>query len=192
MENTESDDKNKDFHTVDYVPEIKDRPLYQSFDLPECPGIFAGEYPGNLDENIAKRKINQMIQFGINHFIDLTEENELAPYKHLLPSNATYIRFPIRDRHTPESIDQVHNLLSRLKEIKKNDGFIYIHCWGGVGRTGTILGCLIADFLDIKDLNEVLKILRRNFSKMPKASYRKTPENKYQIRFINDYIQSLS
>ena len=24
-------------------------------------------------------------------------------------------------------------------------GVVYVHCWGGVGRTGTVVGCLLAD-----------------------------------------------
>ena len=24
-------------------------------------------------------------------------------------------------------------------------GAVYVHCWGGVGRTGTVVGCLLAD-----------------------------------------------
>lgn len=183
--------ENNIIRTVDYVPEIKDRPLYQSYKIVECPCIFAGEYPGNVDEDVAKCKINQIVTFGIKHFIDLTEENELAPYSQLLPENTVYTRFPIRDTRTPKSIDQVHELVDKLKEISKNNENIYIHCWGGVGRTGTIVGCLIADVLNIKNINEVLKILRKNFSQMPKASFRRTPENKYQINFIKNYIESM-
>ena len=22
---------------------------------------------------------------------------------------------------------------------------VYVHCWGGIGRTGTVIGCLLAD-----------------------------------------------
>lgn len=38
-----------------------------------------------------------MLHFGVRHFVDLTEEGELKPYSHLLPKDATYMRFPIRD-----------------------------------------------------------------------------------------------
>jgi protein-tyrosine phosphatase len=41
-------------------------------------------------------------------------------------------------------------------------GYTYIHCWGGVGRTGTIVGCLKArELKDYKDL-DVLQVLRKN------------------------------
>lgn len=171
-------------------PEFKDRPIYQSYSLSECFGIFAGEYPGSLDEDHAKLKIDQLIQFGIRHFIDLTEEGELNPYNHLLPDYVTHTRFPIRDCHAPNSIDDVNNLLNMIKEIKKEDGYVYIHCWGGVGRTGTIVACLLAKFNKITNPNQALKILRKNFAKMPKASYRKSPENKEQVNFVKNFIQS--
>ena len=50
------------------------RPLYQSY----CGhnGIFAGEYPGDRSEDIARQRVEQMYNFGVRYFIDLTEERE--------------------------------------------------------------------------------------------------------------------
>jgi hypothetical protein len=51
------------------------RPLHQSYEVSVAGGaVYAGEYPGDKDEEIAKQKIERMHHFGIRHFIDLTEE----------------------------------------------------------------------------------------------------------------------
>lgn len=162
------------------------RPLYQSYYIQEK-NIFAGEYPGDKSKDVASRKINQMIHFGVRHFIDLTEEGELAPYEQLLPQGCTHTRFPIRDVSAPKSVDYAQQIIDRINELsKRNDGYVYIHCWGGVGRTGTIVGCYLAS----DNYDSTMKILRYVFSAMPKASHRVTPETKEQENFIRKFIDS--
>ena len=114
--------------------------MNQSYEV-SCYGgaVFAGEYPGDKYGEKATEKLKHMHHFGIRHFIDLTEEGELAPYSHLLPSDTTYTRFPIRDCGAPKSIESVQRLLLRIEELKKMEGYVYVHCWGGVGRIGTIV-----------------------------------------------------
>ena len=166
------------------------RPLHQSYEVWGNGIIYAGEYPGDKNGEIAKQKIERMYHFGVRHFIDLTEEGELRPYNHLLPSDTTYTRFPITDCGAPKSIESVQRLLLRIEELKKMDGYVYVHCWGGVGRTGTIIACYLAQNWDEPDLNKTLEMLRRNFSKMPKSAYRETPETKEQIDFIERFINT--
>ena len=166
-------------------------PLKQSFYVGE--NIFAGEYPGAIDEAVAKAKIWQMTQFGVHHYIDLTEEGELCPYAHLLPSDTSYTRFPIRDVSVPNSIEEVKNLIEHINELSaRNDGYVYIHCWGGVGRTGTIVACYLAQHMEYPTLEKVLSQLRTRFTEMPKSAYRRTPETSEQDQFVQKYIQSIS
>ncbi len=163
------------------------RPLYQSYYL-YTRNIFAGEYPGDKYGEKAEKKINQMVHFGVRHFIDLTEEGELRPYSHLLPKDCTYTRFPIRDVGIPDSVESVNHLIDHIQELsKRDDGYVYIHCWGGVGRTGTIVGCYLADGNFERAMND----LRYCFSRMPKSSHRVTPETKEQEDFIKKYIESM-
>lgn len=166
------------------------RPLNQSYEVYGNGVIYAGEYPGDKNEEVAKRKIKQMHRFGIRHFIDLTEEGELTPYSHLLPDDTTYTRFPIRDRCAPKSVEAVKGLLLHIEELKKRDGYVYVHCWGGVGRTGTIVACYIAQNQEEPDLQYTLELLRKYFSKMPKSAYRESPERQEQIDFIAQFINT--
>ena len=177
------------------------RPLYQSYYL-KTRNIFAGEYPGDKYDEKALAKINQMVHFGVRHFIDLTEEGELCPYSHLLPQNCTYTRFPIRDVNVPSSVESVSSLIAHIQELSKRDnGFVYIHCWGGVGRTGTIVGCYLAEDIKKSSCNQsiaddeltenVMRKLRYCFSQMPKSLHRVTPETKEQEVFIKKYIEGI-
>ena len=167
------------------------RPLHQSYEVSVAGGaVYAGEYPGDKYGEKATEKLKRMYHFGIRHFIDLTEEGELCPYNHLLPSDTTYTRFPIPDCGVPKSIESVRRLLLRIEELKKMDGYVYLHCWGGVGRTGTIAACYLFQNEEEPDLNKTLEVLRGRFSEMPKSAYRETPETKEQINFIEQFINS--
>ena len=165
------------------------RPLHQSYYLHGY--LFAGEYPGDKDEEVAKQKIKQMVHFGVKHFVDLTEEGELRPYSHLLPKGTTYLRFPIPDCGVPQSVESVNRLLDKIADFEKMDGYTYIHCWGGVGRTGTIVGCLKARELQLCGHEyDALTVLRNFFRDMPKSAYRKTPETAEQEAFIRAFERS--
>ena len=167
------------------------RPLHQSYEVSVAGGaVYAGEYPGDKNGELAKNKIAHMYHFGIRHFIDLTEEGELQPYSHLLPADTTYTRFPIRDCGAPSSVESVQRLLLRIEELKKMEGYVYLHCWGGVGRTGTIVACYLSQDAEEPNLCHILEELRNHFSEMPKAAYRETPETEEQKDFIKRFINA--
>jgi ADP-ribosylglycohydrolase/protein-tyrosine phosphatase len=165
------------------------RPIYQSYRVEGC--IYAGEYPGDKDEETAKKKIQQMVHFGIRHFVDLTEEGELRPYQHLLPEGVTYLRYPIRDCDVPKSMGAVNRLMNKIEDFAKMDGLTYIHCWGGVGRTGTIVGCLNARRNPLNNAVGAVKYLRKQFSQMPKSVHRHVPDTQAQEQFIKDFAEYL-
>ena len=174
----------------DRFEEFISRPLHQSYYLHGY--LFAGEYPGDKDEETAKRKINNMVHFGVKHFVDLTEEGELWPYSHLLPQGTTYLRFPIPDGGVPKSIESVNRLLDKISYLEKTGSYTYIHGRGGVGRTGTIVGCLKARELQRRGGSDcdALTVLRNFFRYMPKATYRKTPDTPEQEEFVRAFERS--
>lgn len=168
------------------------RPLYQSYEVFGNGIFYAGEYPGDKDEEKAKQKINNMIHFGVRHFVDLTEEHELKPYVHLLPQGTTYLRFPIKDCGTPKSIEEADGLLNRINMLKQQGGHVYLHCWGGIGRTGTIVACHIARELKDATPEMVMEALRNHYKYMPKAIHRHVPDTIEQENFIRAFVESRS
>jgi len=69
----------------------------------------------------------------------------------MLYNGASYQRFPIKDVSVPKSLDDVRKLVKRIIMIVSNNSEVkvYIHCWGGVGRTGVIVGCLLGELYKI-------------------------------------------
>ena len=152
--------------------------------------VYAGEYPRDLDETKSVERIKQFERFGITHFVDLTEEGELRTYSQMLNPRMQHIRFPIKDVNVPKSIESVKELIKQIKEILKanESNKVYIHCWGGVGRTGVIVGCLLSDQYNY-NYEETMRALTQAFSGCPKSAYRETPETIEQCEFIAKYAK---
>lgn len=165
------------------------KPTFNSYAVNDW--LYAGEYPGDKNKEKARLKLRQFKRFGITHFIDLTEDGELSPYEPLL-CGMRYMRFPIVDQSVPDSIKSVQNLIKTINEIHKESIWnkVYIHCWGGVGRTGTIVGCYLASEHGT-DYDATIKELERLWSECPKSANRVSPENSEQRNFIANFIAEL-
>ena len=109
---------------------------------------MAGEYPGHPAAGNAKERVARHIEAGISFFLDLTEEDELDPYTRFLPERhpvsglpMVHKRMPIRDVDVPKSAAEMTAILDSIDGALKEGHVVYVHCWGGRGRTGTVVGC---------------------------------------------------
>jgi hypothetical protein len=124
----------------------RSRPLPNTYWLPDGL-LLAGEYPGSDDPDEAAERLAARYRAGVDTFIDLTEPHELTPYQEALGVLASehrpapsYHRLPVRDLDvpTPEQMERILDLIDREQAAGRR---VYVHCWGGVGRTGTVVGC---------------------------------------------------
>ncbi|MGE3326182.1 MAG: ADP-ribosylglycohydrolase family protein [Acidimicrobiia bacterium] len=131
-------------------------PLWQFEDAVHAywvePGaILAGEYPGHLDEERALQKLNLLIDHGVRTFVDLTTAADgMEPYANHLTSIAErrgmqlqHVTHPIPDMGVISN--EGYTEITRTLRDATDRGGVYVHCWGGVGRTGTVVGCLLVD-----------------------------------------------
>ena len=81
--------------------------------------------------------IRELVAAGVDTFFDLTENGELDRYD---LDGLEHRRFPIRDMSTP-SPEQMREILDALDEALDHGRTVYLHCLGGIGRTGTVVGC---------------------------------------------------
>lgn len=102
--------------------------------------LLAGKYPGSPDAATGNTRVDRLLAAGVTLFVDLTEEFELDPYAQLVDGSARHVRMPIPDMDvtTPEQMRRTLDLIDRERG---RGGTSYVHCWGGAGRTGTVVGC---------------------------------------------------
>jgi hypothetical protein len=121
-----------------------DRPLPNTYWVTPR-SILAGEHPSGASESDTRERLDRLFEAGINYFVDLTEEGEMPDYRPLLPRHAHYLRHAIRDTEVPDEITQMQKLQTRIRNALVLERRIYIHCRAGIGRTGLVVGCHLAE-----------------------------------------------
>ena len=168
-----------------------DRPIPASYWVK--PGSFlAGEYPGRPDEYLLRQRIIAFLRAGFDTFIDLTEEGEREPYASALLEEAslyglqaTHQRFSIGDYSAPKE-KQMRLILETIQSALAAGRKVYVHCWAGVGRTGTTVGCyLVQNGMNgeqaLARLAEIYKTSAQSLR------YPTSPETKSQEKFVRTW-----
>lgn len=162
--------------------------------------LLAGYYPGSRNPATAEKKLKGLLAHGVRHIVNLMEEDELnfsgerfVPYEAMLKNIAKemnipikILRQPIRDTHVPIA-DTMVAILDEIDGAIQNNPIVYLHCWGGRGRTGTVVGCYLARHgMGIGEAAiDLLEVLRRN----DPISHLPSPETAIQAEFVRSWPQ---
>jgi hypothetical protein len=114
-----------------------------------APGLMlAGPYPGDVDPETAEAKIDALVGAGIRCVVNLQPEGERgrggARFPDLVAGLAKHgiscVRYPISDMAVP-SRRAMATVLDAIDLQNARGNAVYVHCWVGHGRTGTVVGC---------------------------------------------------
>jgi hypothetical protein len=148
--------------------------------------LLAGEYPGDVNAAEARQRLDRLQQTGITSFVDLTEEGERPPYRHLLADHADYLRSPIVDSSVPNNVSQTQEILATVRAALASNKGLYVHCRAGIGRTGLIVGCFLAD----EDSNgkSALKTLNQLWLQSERAAaWPRVPQTAEQADYVRHW-----
>ena len=162
--------------------------------------LMAGYYPGSALNQDGHHRLSALLRCGIRHFISLMQTDETRWYgKPIIPYEAqtqaiarqmgievTFDRMPIKDMGIPTRIDMAR-ILDRM-DAKIGSGHpVYVHCLGGVGRTGTVVGCYLArhGYASGRKVIQLLQQLRQNTATQDRSS----PESNLQVELVLSWVR---
>ncbi|KAG9032252.1 hypothetical protein FRB95_001648 [Tulasnella sp. JGI-2019a] len=167
------------------------------------------------------KALTALLDIGVRDFYDPTEAWELLPYSQILQgiaiergwshkeynsvgeaesSGATnnekfvrYGRFSIYDGGLPDR-STLHGVLQAIQGSASRGRKAVVNCFGGIGRTGTIIGCWLIQSGTVKqtedhsDGQKALDMLKRTWRGVePNWRAPQTPENAQQMAFVRAF-----
>lgn len=98
-----------------------------------------------------------------------------------------FLHYPIVDLSVPTMglLDEIVN--STIERIQGGD-VMYLHCWGGRGRAGTVGACVVGKMYDLS-AEEALERVQRAFDTRNDGG-RKSPETEEQLKLVKEYLSS--
>ena len=164
------------------------------------PGLLlAGEYPFSFEEDEGRERLRAFLDAGIRLFVDLTEPREsgrlgpLEPYAEALAGEAAargvevrVVRHPVRDMGVPAD-GGLERIVGELEGAVARGEPAYVHCWGGIGRTGTAVAAFLARSRGLSG-NEALELLDDLWQGVPKsATFPESPQTEAQREAVRRF-----
>jgi protein tyrosine/serine phosphatase len=160
--------------------------------------LCAGCYPGDKNPATFDDKLSTMLDCGVRRVVSLMEDDEtdhsgqrFKPYMPRLQELAgergldvDWLNMPIRDGGVPDSATMTRIL--KVVEAGLEAGTpTYVHCWGGHGRTGTVVACHLIERGHTPQ--QAIEMLTGFRAGLPKNHY---PFEGDQERFVRSWAAS--
>ncbi len=158
----------------------------------EEPWLLAGPFPGHADPQVAERQLRGLLDAGIRGVVDLMEEDPRGapPYgpqlARLAAERGLHVPrwiFPIEDHDVP-SPAAMRALEARLARARRDGRPLYVHCWGGRGRTGIVAAVALVR-AGLARPDDVLEVLAARRTGLPGES----PERAEQVEFVRRWTR---
>jgi protein-tyrosine phosphatase len=179
-----------------------DKPFPRSYWVHENK-FMAGYYPGSQFPKQCEQNMQNLLACGIRCCINLMKQTETGydyklfePYEPVLKRSAadlgfevSYYNIPITDIDIP-SVQVMKDILKTINNsIYEKHQPVYLHCRGGIGRTGTVVGCWLIE-MKLATPDNVFDIIRE-LRVSDSANYIPSPETEGQIEFVMNWSNQI-
>ncbi len=157
--------------------------------------LLAGSYPGDDSLEGSRQILQNLLDVGIRQFISLMEPLELnwdgRPFPHYeeplkaladeMGAAVTFNRMPVRDMSIPTD-SHMERILDLIDASVRDNRPVYVHCLGGRGRTGSVVGCYLARHGHARSLKALDRI--NALRKGTENRHRPSPETSEQVGMV--------
>lgn len=99
-----------------------------------------------------------------------------------------FVHEPLEDLETPGR-DSLTRLVSELESrVRDNNEVLYLHCWGGRGRSATVSACLLGKLYDLTG-EEALERIQLGYDSR-KYDNSSSPETQRQKQLVLEFLRS--
>lgn len=152
--------------------------------------FLAGPFPGHQDRRILEQRIAALCDLGIGQFVNLMEPDEVDHEGRPFSTYASFaedrgarvVRHPIADLGVPTP-QRMREILDVIDGSLAAGRPVYVHCWGGIGRTGTAVACWLTRHR-LGEPDDALAVLAHLRSRDPQRGGRPSPETAEQRNFV--------
>jgi hypothetical protein len=143
--------------------------------------LLAGMYAGAETDTETVSNLGALVAAGVTLIVDLSHESDgLPPYAAHVAAPMRRVGMPIRDFDVP-TLEQLVETLAVIDSEIEDGGVVFVHCWGGCGRTGTVVSSWL-----VKHGMTAESALGR----YAEACGRKCPERPEQFELVETYAES--
>lgn len=123
--------------------------------------------------------------------MDHTSDDGMEPYEGLLPgleseagTSLRRISIPVPDMRIPGAVGTMREIMGAIRRFIDQAPAVYVHCWGGIGRTGMVVGCWLRELG--YDPDSALKHVQYLYSsQMPKVRiHPESPQTNAQRNYV--------
>eukprot|EP01029_Cantina_marsupialis_P004874 TRINITY_DN1515_c0_g1_i1.p1 TRINITY_DN1515_c0_g1~~TRINITY_DN1515_c0_g1_i1.p1 ORF type:complete len:783 (+),score=226.63 TRINITY_DN1515_c0_g1_i1:40-2349(+) len=141
--------------------------------------IMAGAFPACENDGITRSVLRKLMNLGVTTFVCLQSEfdpraskdhwrqqGKLRPYMHDAtalqaemgkPEKLHFLHFSIVDCSVADD-KSVIDFVKQLCWRANNGEVLYVHCWGGHGRTGTVLSLMLSAIYRIDPIDSMMMV----------------------------------
>jgi hypothetical protein len=105
-------------------------------------------------------------------------------------ATAKFAHFGMEDMSVADSLDELDSVVCDLAQRVHDGDVLYLHCWGGRGRTGLVAACLLGALYPELSAEQGLERVQRYYALRQQDSYgivKTSPETDEQRQQVRDW-----